>query len=120
MTGGTAVLSGAQAAALLDNLTLGAVTDNAGRFGLGWLDLQRSEQRDRLPGRGRNRELTFTVQIDDNEGGTDTQDVVITITGTNDAPIIDSAAQSGSITETADAAPAGGRQSDQRDGHDHV
>ena len=65
-------------------------------------------------------ELTFTVTMDDNEGGTDTQDVVITITGTNDAPIIDSAAQSGSITETADAAPAGGRQSDQRDGHDHV
>ena len=44
--------------------------------------------------------------MDDNNGGTDTQDVVITITGTNDAPIIDSAAQSGSITETADLAPA--------------
>ena len=57
-------------------------------------------------GAGETVELTFTVEIDDNKGGTDTQDVVITITGTNDAPIIDSAAQSGSITETADSAPA--------------
>jgi VCBS repeat-containing protein len=33
--------------------------------------------------------LTYTVQVDDGNGGTDTLDVVITITGTNDAPVID-------------------------------
>ena len=31
---------------------------------------------------------------------------MITITGTNDVPIIDSAAQTGTIVETVDAAPA--------------
>ena len=48
-------------------------------------------------------ELTFTVQIDDGQGGTDAQNVVITITGTNDVPIIDSAAQTGTIVETVDS-----------------
>ena len=32
---------------------------------------------------------TFRVTVDDGLGGTDTQDVVVTITGTNDAPVID-------------------------------
>ena len=35
--------------------------------------------------------LTYTVQVNDDNGGTTTQNVVITITGTNDAPVITSA-----------------------------
>ncbi|MBH9553330.1 beta strand repeat-containing protein, partial [Inhella gelatinilytica] len=32
--------------------------------------------------------LTYTITSDDGNGGTDTQDVVVTITGTNEAPVI--------------------------------
>ncbi|WP_168567305.1 VCBS domain-containing protein, partial [Crateriforma spongiae] len=49
--------------------------------------------------------LTYTVAIDDQNGGTDTQDVVITVNGTNDAPIIDSPAQAATVTESADTNP---------------
>jgi len=42
---------------------------------------------------------TFQVTVDDGEGGTTTQDVKITITGTNDAPVISSAPQSGDVIE---------------------
>src|SRR5439155_9135321 len=31
---------------------------------------------------------TYTVSVDDGHGGTTTQDVVVTITGTNDVPVI--------------------------------
>jgi VCBS repeat-containing protein len=51
--------------------------------------------------------LTFTVQVDDNNGGTDSQDVVITINGTNDKPVITSeegvaGIDRGAITEVSD------------------
>ena len=85
---------------------MSAVTDNAdGSGSVGWTYSATNGEIDFL-GAGETVELTFTVTVDDNNGGTDTQDVMITITGTNDVPIIDSAAQSGSITETADLAPA--------------
>ncbi|MCF6776594.1 VCBS domain-containing protein, partial [Thiotrichales bacterium 19X7-9] len=52
---------------------------------------------------GESLVLTYTLTVTDSESATDTQDVVITINGTNDAPVIsieagDSAAES--ITET--------------------
>ncbi len=50
---------------------------------------------------------TYTVTVDDGNGGTDTQDVTITITGTNDVPEITSEAQSGDIKEDG-AVTAGG------------
>ena len=42
---------------------------------------------------------TFTINIDDGHGGTDTQEVRVTIKGTNDAPIIASVDSTGSIQE---------------------
>src|SRR5204862_384517 len=42
---------------------------------------------------------TYTVTINDGHGATATQDVTITITGTNDAPVITSAPQSGAVQE---------------------
>ena len=48
--------------------------------------------------------LTFTVRVSDGFGGIATQDVVITVNGTEDAPVITSEAQSGSVTEIADNA----------------
>src|SRR6185312_15886982 len=48
--------------------------------------------------------LTFTVQVSDGFGGVVTQDVVVTVNGTEDAPGITSSAQSGSVSEIADNA----------------
>src|SRR5205085_2715606 len=45
---------------------------------------------------------TFTVKVADNHGGFASQDVKITITGTNDAPVITSTAQSGAVSEGDD------------------
>ncbi|MGZ2410604.1 VCBS repeat-containing protein, partial [Sphingomonas sp. F9_3S_D5_B_2] len=42
---------------------------------------------------------TFTVTVTDDQGATATQDVTVTINGTNDGPVITSSAQSGSVTE---------------------
>ena len=39
------------------------------------------------------------MQVDDHNGGVVSQDVTITVTGTNDTPVITSAAQGGTITE---------------------
>ncbi|RSE72490.1 VCBS domain-containing protein, partial [Achromobacter denitrificans] len=55
-------------------------------------------------GAGQKLTQTYTVTIADGKGGTVTQDIVITITGTNDAPTITSGAQAGLITEVADGA----------------
>ena len=43
--------------------------------------------------------VVFTITVDDGNGGTDTQDVTITITGSNDAPVITPADVAGTITE---------------------
>ena len=48
---------------------------------------------------------TYTVLISDGHGSSFTQDVTITITGTNDGPTITSDAQSGSATEWANLSP---------------
>src|SRR5205085_1259063 len=48
---------------------------------------------------------TFTVTVDDGHGGTGTRDVVVTITGTNDAPVITAQDLVGAVTEQV--APAG-------------
>ena len=47
---------------------------------------------------------SYEITIDDGEGGTASQIVEITITGSNDAPVITSQAQSGAVTEIADGA----------------
>jgi VCBS repeat-containing protein len=46
------------------------------------------------------------VTVDDGHGSTTTQDVVITITGTNDVVTITSGPQAGSVVEDADTTPS--------------
>ncbi len=49
--------------------------------------------------------LTYTVQVDDGNGGIKSQDVTITVHGTEDKPVITSGVQSGLVTEDTDGAP---------------
>jgi VCBS repeat-containing protein len=48
---------------------------------------------------GESHDEIFTVTVTDDKGATATQDVTITVTGTNDEPVISSGAQSDSVTE---------------------
>lgn len=48
---------------------------------------------------GETRTQTYTVSIDDGQGGVATQDVTITITGENDGPVISSAFSLGQVVE---------------------
>ena len=45
--------------------------------------------------------LTYTVQVDDHHGGVVTQPMTITVTGTNDTPVITSGTQGALLTEAA-------------------
>ena len=56
----------------------------------------------------------YEVKVDDGEGGIATEIVSLTLTGTNDAPIITSGPQGGNVTERADGAP------DENAAPDHV
>ncbi|UUE95721.1 VCBS domain-containing protein [Comamonas thiooxydans] len=85
----------------LGTLTLGAI--NPADKSLGW-DFKVSDSVLDSLGAGQTLTQTYTVTIADGKGGTVTQDIVITITGTNDAPTITSGAQAGSITEVTDGA----------------
>ena len=49
----------------------------------------------------------FTITVDDGNGGTDTQDVTISITGSNDAPVITPVDVAGTITEGGTVSEAG-------------
>ena len=50
---------------------------------------------------GQTATETFTVTIDDGNGGTIDQVVTVTVTGTNEAPTISAATATGSVTEDA-------------------
>ena len=71
----------------LDWLTLGHLadsTDRSRRFA-GWSFSAPDHYFDYLAD-GETVTLTYTVEIDDHHGGFTSQDIVITVTGTNDAP----------------------------------
>ncbi|TWU40253.1 Cadherin domain protein [Novipirellula aureliae] len=57
---------------------------------------------------GETRDVTFTYEVDDGNGGTSQANVVITVTGTNDGPV----AQAGTNTATEDGAVVNGTLSE--------
>src|SRR5437899_3051940 len=83
-------------------LSLGALSDATG--GVTGSEIGRASCRERgldYVAQGESVTLTYTVQVADNHGGTTSQNVVITITGTNDQPVITSSAQGASLSELA-------------------
>ncbi|MDD3328153.1 MAG: tandem-95 repeat protein, partial [Zoogloea sp.] len=87
-------------AGLIALVTPGLVTKNTGSSG-GTVDLAfsaASTQFDYLAA-GQVLTLTYTATVDDGDTGVTTQDFVVTITGTTDAPLLDAVDAGGSITE---------------------
>jgi fibronectin-binding autotransporter adhesin len=87
-------------ATLKNWLSLGPLTDsgNGATGSDAWTFAAQDKNFDYLAA-GETVKLTYTVEVADNHGGTTTQNVDITITGANDAPVITSSAQTGAITE---------------------
>jgi VCBS repeat-containing protein len=56
---------------------------------------------------GEKLQITYVVQLDDHAGGVTTQNVVVTVIGTNDAPVILSGPESAHLTEGQHVSPAG-------------
>ena len=85
-SGDTSGLPGSSS--LLSWLSLGSVNEQAGATpgSAGWNFSAADSSLDYL-GAGETVTLTYSVQVSDNHGGTVTQNVVVTITGTNDAPV---------------------------------
>ena len=56
---------------------------------------------------GEHLNITYTVQLDDHAGGVSTQNVMVTVIGTNDKPIFLSGPESAHLTEGQNVSPAG-------------
>ena len=56
---------------------------------------------------GEHLDITYTVQLDDHAGGISTQDVVVSVIGTNDKPVYISGPQSAHFIEDQDANSSG-------------
>jgi len=98
---GTTTGLGSNNAALLAMLTSTAnVLDNTQTSGkLTWNFHSGSEAFNYLA-TGESLTLTYTIEVEDSQGAVDTQTVVITITGTADAPVITGGPDTASLTET--------------------
>ncbi|MCA6123305.1 VCBS domain-containing protein [Bradyrhizobium sp. WSM 1704] len=98
---GSGVTSGlADQATVLSWLSLGTLTDSTGGVtgSRDWTFTAADRNFDYLAA-GEKLTLTYQIQIDDQQGGVVTVPVTITVTGTNDKPVITSAPQTAAITE---------------------
>src|SRR5205085_668227 len=75
--------------------------DGAGGHSVGWSFSVADSALDSLQD-GQVLTQKYDVTVSDGHGGSKVETVTVTITGTNDAPVITSGAQSGSVTEDAD------------------
>ncbi|ROS00955.1 VCBS repeat-containing protein, partial [Sinobacterium caligoides] len=77
------------------NLGSLAIDENTGEW---TYEIDNGESQVQQLGVGETFEEEFTVQVDDGQGGITTETVTITITGTNDAPIIDGGVNTGELS----------------------
>jgi VCBS repeat-containing protein len=89
------------AAGYLGTLTLGAV--NQGANTVGWTFSVADSELDFLDDLAVLTQ-SYTVTLDDGNGGTVTQTITITLNGTADAPVVTSGVQAGGVVERADGA----------------
>ncbi|NOJ41846.1 VCBS domain-containing protein [Bradyrhizobium australiense] len=87
-------------AALIALVTPGAATKNSGSsFGSVSLSFSAASTAFDYLAKGEVLTLTYTVAIDDGDGGTTSKKFVVTITGTNDSPVVATEDVTGAVTE---------------------
>ena len=93
------VLTSGQESALLSTITLTPDGQNGNNGTVGWSYTVDDDALDFLA-EGETVTLTYAITATDDNTGTDTtQDIVITITGTNDAPVFTAGVQASTVTE---------------------
>ena len=91
-------LTAAQQTAIEDAFTISPDAGNTNNGTINW-DYTITEAELDFLAVGETVTVVFTITVDDGNGGTDTQDVTVTITGANDAPVIAVVDVDASITE---------------------
>ncbi len=99
-------LSAAQQAAIENAFSISAAAGNTNNGTINW-DYTITEAELDFLAAGETVTAVFTITVDDGNGGTDTQDVTVTITGANDAPVIAVVDVTGSIIEGSTLNDAG-------------
>ena len=84
----------------LGTLTVSVSTDTSNGVGGQKLDLHGADSATDYLAAGETKVEHFTVTVSDGHGGTTSQDVAVTITGTDEAPVI-TAHSDGAVTEDA-------------------
>ena len=91
-------LTAAQQTAIEDAFTISPDAGNTNNGTINW-DYTITEAELDFLAAGETVTVVYTITVNDANGGTDTQDVTVTITGANDAPVIAVVDVAGSITE---------------------
>ncbi len=99
-------LTAAQQTAIEDAFTISAAGGNTNNGTINW-DYTITEAELDFLAAGETVTVVYTITVNDANGGTDTQDVTVTITGANDAPVIAVVDVAGSITEGTTLSDAG-------------
>ena len=99
-------LTAAQQTAIEDAFTISADAGNTNNGTINW-DYTITEGELDFLAAGETVTVVYTITVDDANGGTDTQDVTVTITGSNDAPVIAVVDVAGAITEGTTLTDAG-------------
>ena len=99
-------LTAAQQTAIEDAFTISPDAGNTNNGTINW-DYTITEGELDFLAAGETVTVVYTITVDDGNGGTDTQDVTVTITGANDAPVIAVVDVAGAITEGATLSDSG-------------
>ena len=99
-------LTASQQEAIEDGFTISAAADNSNDGTINW-DYTVSESDLNFLAAGEEVTAVFTITVDDGNGGTASEDVTVTITGSNDVPTLTATAVTGAITEGSTLSDSG-------------